>query len=78
MMMFKEPSARLPLVPSTSTGSMSRLEDEANGDQMKPVEAADGALEDAEQSQTSMTLRELLLATDSSDFTLIGGVFFHS
>lgn len=86
---FGEPSAELPLVPATSTGSMSLLdagdddEDECEkigvqgNERRTAVLHSDGDSEGGEHSQKSMTLRELLLAADSSGFDLIG-MFEHS
>ncbi|KXN88049.1 hypothetical protein AN958_07781 [Leucoagaricus sp. SymC.cos] len=63
---IEEPQAKLPFVPATSTESMSLL-----GDQ-NDEGADDGTSEgDGERSQPSTTLRELLLAADTSAFALI-------
>ncbi|KAF9449310.1 hypothetical protein P691DRAFT_703357 [Macrolepiota fuliginosa MF-IS2] len=84
MLTFEEPLAVLPLVPATSTGSMSLLDDEDDdGDLLRgngmmqrlpgsgtEVELG-GYSTDGERPQASMTLRELLLAADTSNFDLI-------
>lgn len=74
---FEEPLVKLPLVPATSTGSVSLLDIEWEKEYKEDTEAqrgvptGEGDPDDGEHPQKSLTLQELLLEADTSESNLI-------
>lgn len=78
VLVLEEPLVKLPLIPVTSTGSVSPLDvewekeyKEDNEDQ-RVVPSGDGDPDDGEDFQNSLTLQGLLLISDTSGFNLTG------